>query len=192
MRVIGGAARRRVLHAPDVPGLRPTIDRVKEAVFSSLQFELEGRTVLDLFSGSGQLGIEALSRGAARADFVDNSRESLECTRKNISACGFEKVSRTYLCDAESYIKSCSRRYDIIFIDPPFRSGIIPKVLEAAAEKTEDSGVIYCESYRDEKLPEKAGNFQICKQSRYGTILVTYYRSRDHLESGEEGREDVL
>ena len=180
MRVIAGSARRRPLKSTDEPGMQPTMERVKEAVFSKLHFELEGRRVLDLFAGSGQLGIEALSRGAAHCDFVDNSKASLACIKQNIESCGFSGSAEIYSTDAFAFIKSRCQNYDIVLLDPPFHHRILDKMLPLAALHVEKSGVIYCETGDTERLPEIAGDFVMDSQVKYGYIMTTYYRHRDY------------
>ncbi|MBQ7006761.1 MAG: RsmD family RNA methyltransferase, partial [Oscillospiraceae bacterium] len=113
MRVITGSARGRKLVTPEGMEVRPTLDKVKEGLFSAIQFEIEGRDVLDLFAGSGQLGIEALSRGAASCVFVDSARKSQHAIQTNIAACGFQAQSKLIAGDALSYIKSCMQSFGI-------------------------------------------------------------------------------
>ena len=182
MRVIAGSARRRPLKSTEEPEMQPTMERVKEAVFSKLHFELEGRRVLDLFAGSGQLGIEALSRGAAHCDFVDNSKTSLACVKKNVETCGFTDKAGIFGTDAFGFIKSADKNYDIILLDPPFNRGILDKMLPLAAKHIEKNGVIYCETSEGERLPEAAGDFVMDSQAKYGYIKTTYYRHRDYLQ----------
>jgi len=182
MRVIAGSAKRRPLKSTEEPEMQPTMERVKEAVFSKLHFELEGRRVLDLFAGSGQLGIEALSRGAAHCDFVDNSKASITCVKKNIETCGFTDRAGIYGTDAFGFIKSGNENYDIILLDPPFNHGILDKMLPLAAQHVEKSGIIYCETSDKERLPEIAGDFVMDSQVKYGYIKTTYYRHKDYHE----------
>ena len=186
MRVIAGSARRRPLKSTEEPEMQPTMERVKEAVFSKLHFELEGRQVLDLFAGTGQLGIEALSRGAAHCDFVDNSKASLACIKQNVETCGFSAKAGIYNTDAFAFIKSSKQKYDIVLLDPPFNHGILDKMLPLVAQHVEKSGVIYCETSDKERLPEIAGEFVMDAQNKYGYIKATYYRHRDYRdEKGE-------
>ena len=133
MRVITGTARGRRLITLAGDTVRPTSSRVKEALFSILQFELEGRRVLDLFAGSGQLGIEALSRGAKSCTFVDASRESLGVTEKNLDSTGLRASAKTVLSDAVAYLDRTDAVYDVVFIDPPYRAGLLPAAMAAAA-----------------------------------------------------------
>ena len=127
MRVITGIAGGRKLKSPEGEAVRPTTDQVKQAIFNILQFDLEGRRILDLFGGTGQLGIEALSRGAREAVFTDSSRTSVQLIRENLKRCGLEgKVLQT---DALSYLAR-GEKFDVIFIDPPYDGGLYQAVLE--------------------------------------------------------------
>ena len=182
-RIIGGRAGSLRLDVPKT-GTRPTSDRVREAIFSALETrdQVEGARVLDLFAGSGQLGIEALSRGAAHCDFVDNSKASITCVKKNVETCGFNDRAGIYGTDAFGFIKSVNENYDIILLDPPFNHGILDKMLPLAAQHVEKSGIIYCETSDKERVPEIAGNFVMDSQVKYGYIKTTYYRHKDYHE----------
>lgn len=176
MRVITGTARGRKLITLEGNDVRPTTDMVKEAMFSIIQFELEGARVLDLFCGSGQLGIEALSRGASYATFVDISRESQNVTRQNLIATGLHKNSKVAAMEAEGFLRSTKNIYDIALLDPPYNKGLVTKVLPDLVTKMSDSGVIICETAKEEDLPETVGDFAISKTYRYGRIKLTAYR----------------
>ena len=123
MRVITGSARGRRLETLEGEDVRPTTDRIKEAVFSIIQFETEGRNFLDLFAGSGQMGIEALSRGAKSASFVDNAKKSLETVKRNLKATKLENSAKVFAMDFHSFLSMNSQRFDIAFLDPPYRTG---------------------------------------------------------------------
>lgn len=177
MRVISGEVGGRRLQTPEDFAVRPTTDKVKEALFSSLQFEIEGARVLDLFSGSGQLGIEALSRGAESAVFVDNSKQSIALTKKNLSLCSLN--AQVILADSVSYIEKSEETFDIVFLDPPYLAGILQKVLPSVSEHMSESGVIVAESPFGEELPEKLNNsFELVKQKKYGSMQLSFYRKR--------------
>ena len=177
MRVITGSARGRKLRSPEGTDVRPTSDMVKEAVFSVIQFDIETSAVLDLFSGSGQLGIEALSRGAASCTFVDISASSLAVTKENISAAGMEDRADTVLADGAAFIARTDRIFDIAFLDPPYSKGIIGKILPDCAARMSQRGVIVCEHERGLVLPEIAGELEKKKTYRYGKTEVTIYRA---------------
>ena len=120
MRVITGIARGRRLKEPQGLETRPTTDRVKEGIFSSIQFEIEGRRVLDLFGGTGQMGIEALSRGAAHCTFVDLRKEAVGIIRENLKLTGLEGQATVVQRDALAFLTRCREKYDVIFLDPPY------------------------------------------------------------------------
>ncbi len=181
MRVITGLARGRRLEALEGEDVRPTTDRVKEAVFSIVQFELEGRRFLDLFAGSGQMGIEALSRGAASAVFVDNSKKSLEITRRNLKTTGLESRARLVHADYYSFLSMNSERFDVAFIDPPYKTGLLQKALERVCACMKDTGVIIAEHPRDDEILEEYGNFALDRQYRYGKINISTFRHKDFL-----------
>ena len=128
MRVIAGDARGRRLEAlPGTDITRPTLDQVKEAMFSIVQFDLPGARVLDLYAGSGQLGIEALSRGAARCVFLDENREAVNIVMKNCKTCGVFDRSRVNIGEAARYLSACREQFDLVLLDPPFHGGTLEK-----------------------------------------------------------------
>lgn len=176
MRVIAGKARGKRLVPLKGEDVRPTSDMVKEALFNILQFGLEGRCFLDLFAGTGQIGIEALSRGVARAVFVDASRKSIEAVRANIAAAGFQAEAELVHADSIAYLQRALVSFDIAFLDPPYRKGLIQEALPLVAERMHLGGVILCEHPLDEDLPEEAGAFRKEREYRYGRILLTSYR----------------
>lgn len=176
MRVITGTARGRRLITLEGEDVRPTTDRVKEALFSIIQFETEGRKVLDLFAGSGQLGIEALSRGAKSAVFVDLSKKSVEVVKQNLESTGLGKNAIVLNTDSIAFAASRADRYDVAFLDPPYRTGLLQKALPLTANIMNEGGVIVCEAPFDEELPETAGGFKMTKEYKYGKIKLVTYR----------------
>lgn len=178
MRVITGTARGRRLETLDGLEVRPTTDKVKEAVFSAIQFEVEGAMVLDLFCGSGQMGIEALSRGAGKCVFVDNLRASTDITKKNLVTTDLFNKSKVVSMDVEMFLSTTKDKYDIIFMDPPYSKGLIQKCLPKAAECISDGGVILCEHEFNDEVPEQIGEFNMVKQYKYGRVFVTTYRKQ--------------
>ena len=179
MRVITGTARGRRLETLQGNDVRPTTDKVKESLFSIIQFQLEGRHVLDLFAGSGQLGIEALSRGARSAVFVDVSRQSVETVKKNLTATGLSPKARVFQRDSLSYLSGCGEKFDIALLDPPYRQNLLPKALPLLAPHMNPGGIIVCERPAEETLPGEAGEFIQYRQYRYGKIKLTTYRHKD-------------
>lgn len=176
MRIITGKARGRRLITLEGNDVRPTTDRVKEGIFSAIQFDIEGRKVLDLFAGSGQLGLEALSRGAAKAAFVDSSSKSLRVINQNIETCGFSDCSRVYAGDALSFLSRNSDVYDIVFLDPPYDTNLIERVLDILPGHLSKFAVIICETDIKKELPENVGELEIYKRYRYGKTAVTMYK----------------
>lgn len=181
MRVITGTARGRKLQPLEGKDVRPTTDKVKESVFSIIQFQIQGRVFLDLFSGSGQIGIEALSRGAKKAYLVDQSIKSIRVIEQNVKTTGFEESATVVRQDAQSFLLSARENFDIAYLDPPFDKGIIDEVLPLVATKMNKGGVILCECGDSETLPEESGDFVLDRTYRYGKIKVSLYRHREML-----------
>ncbi len=176
MRVITGSARGRKLITLEGDDVRPTTDIVKEALFSIIQFEIEGRRVLDLFGGSGQLAIEALSRGAASAVIVDMSKKSVDVIKQNLEHTGFSKNAVVIQSDALSFLARRTEKYDIALLDPPYSVGILEKALEKVSDVMNEGGVIICEAPFKDELPENAGDFVLKKKYRYGKTGLFLYR----------------
>lgn len=175
MRVITGKARGKRLAALDGNDVRPTTDRVKEALFDILQFRIEGRRFLDMFAGSGQIGIEALSRGAKSAVFIDSSKDSVKVIEKNIDSSGVSSDAKVICADAVHYVSSTADVFDVAFIDPPYYSEILLTALEKAAAVMPKTGVIICEHLKEANLPEIVGDFKKIKEYRYGRVFLTRY-----------------
>lgn len=176
MRVITGIARGRRLKTLEGRDIRPTTDRVKEALFSIIQFELEGRTVLDMFAGSGQLGIEALSRGAAKAVFVDSDKRAAAVIRENLEHTGLSSQAEVYNADSLMFVRNRGERFDIALLDPPYGKGILQQALEATAPCMNENGVIICELPEREELPQTAGSLTLHRRYRYGKTELAVYR----------------
>ena len=181
MRVITGSARGRRLETLEGEDVRPTADRIKEAVFSIIQFQTEGRVFLDLFAGSGQMGIEALSRGAKQAYFIDNSKKSVEAVRRNLKTTRLEQNARVVQADFRSFLAMNALRADIAFLDPPYRTGALQEALSLVSACMNETGVIIAENPLDEALAEQYGAFVLDRQYRYGKIKITTYRHKDYL-----------
>ena len=147
MRVITGSARGMALKAPKGMDTRPTMDQVKEGIFSAIQFEVEGRRVLDLFAGSGQMGIEALSRGAKSAVFVDMREDACKVVRENLAKTRLEQNARVVRADYLSYLASARETFDLIFLDPPYAEVFLENSLKRISEIDilSDSGIIITE-----------------------------------------------
>lgn len=176
MRVITGKARGRKLKDFEGRDIRPTTDMVKEAIFSIIQFDIEGSEVLDLFSGTGQLGIEALSRGAKFCRFVDKSRESAELTRENINLAGFRWESNVVNADSLDFLRTARYTFDIALLDPPYNNGLIEQALPLLEPRMSERGIAVCEHEKGLELPEEVGRLKKSKTYQYGKVSVTVYR----------------
>ncbi len=175
MRVIAGEARGRRLKTLEGMDVRPTTDKVKEGLFNIIQFDLPGARFLDLFSGSGQIGIEALSRGAEYAVLNDQSRAAQQVIKENLISVGFYQRSRVVSMDAKAYLAATKERFHIAFLDPPYHKGILPEILPLVAQKMLPGSVILCEHEQGESLPEEFGDFRLIKQYRYGKICLSKF-----------------
>lgn len=180
MRVITGTARGRKLGELKGSDTRPTTDKVKEAMFNIIQFDIEGRRALDLFAGTGQLGIEALSRGAAHCTFVDVRREAAKLVADNLALCGFTGVSKVVLGDFTGVLPRLGEKFDLIFLDPPYQTGKLEKALEliAAVDIVTENGIMVCESPAEAALPALEGPYEKGREYRYGKIKLTLYHRR--------------
>lgn len=188
MRVITGVARGRRLKTLEGMDTRPTTDRVKEGLFNIIQFDLPACRFLDLFAGSGQIGIEALSRGAEYAVFIDQNRDALQIIKENLLTTGLLKKARAVSMEAKTYLQSVKVPFDIVFLDPPYHQGILPEILPLVAQKTTPTGMIICEHEKNEELPAEICNFHLKKQYRYGKIMLSVYKTPD--EEGIDSHED--
>ena len=172
LRIITGSAKGKKIETLEGEATRPTSERIKEAVFSSIQFDIDKRRVLDLFAGSGQLGLESLSRGAASATFIDSSREAIDVVKKNAKATGFFDVCRYNVSDWRNYIRKAAGRdrYDLVFIDPPYSMECCADALERLvdADLLEKGAIVVLESGTEDIHPEEYSSFDIIKSTHYG------------------------
>ena len=178
MRVIAGTARGVNLKTPEGFQTRPTIDRVKEAMFSILQFDLPGAAVLDLFGGTGQLGIEALSRGAASAVFVDSSVKACSLIRENLRKCKMEDRGLIVCADYLKYLEQCQKKFDIVLLDPPYAEVFLENSLKKLTEIDilQSGAIIVAERPVEKELPLDFPGFSRSKDYKYGKVLLTLYR----------------
>lgn len=178
MRIIAGDLKGRKLFTPNDSKIRPTTDKVKESLFNMIAEYLEGAIVIDLFSGTGNLGLEAISRGASRCYFGDKSRESIALTNQNIAYCKVQYKSITIIGDFEKVLNRIPEKVDIILLDPPYKQGPIDRCLVSISELSllSAGGIIVAEHYANELLPDKVCGFYKIKEKRYGTIGITIYR----------------
>lgn len=178
MRVITGKARGVQLKTPDGMLTRPTTDRVKEALFSIIHFNIPGAKVLDLFGGTGQLGIEALSRGAKSAVFIDAREESCKLIKENLKRTKLEQDGRVIRSDYLDYLNRCREQYSIIFLDPPYAEVFLENALKRITEIDilESNGIIVTERPLGKELPWDFEGYTRSKDYKYGKTLLTIYR----------------
>lgn len=172
LKVNAGSFKGRRLLENKFEHIRPTTDKVRQALFTKLQFFLPNKKVLDLFCGTGAMGIEAFSRGAEEVDFVDKDQRSVQMTKSNLKNLGINaKVSK---CDALVFLEKSEKKYDLIILDPPYKSGIYEKVLQKIFEKQilNEEGIIVCEHAKEDTFDYS--NFEVFDEKRYGTIVLTY------------------
>ena len=179
MRVVAGTARSIPLKSREGIDTRPTADRVKEAVFNILQFDVPGARVLDLFGGSGQLAIEALSRGAESAVIVDNSPEALSVIRENLERTRLKEHAQTVRADYLEYLDRCRDSFRLIFLDPPYREIFLETALKRISEIDilKSGGIIICERLAEKALSDDYPAFRRIRDYRYGRTGVTLYRA---------------
>ena len=178
MRVITGSARGRKLQTLEGDSVRPTTDMVKEAMFSIIHFDVEGARVLDMFCGCGQLGIEALSRGAKNAVFVDEREDACKLIRENIKRTGFETQSQVVRSDYSTYLKKCGLKFNLILLDPPYAEVFLENALKRITEIDilQSGGIIVCERPVGKELPLEYSGYTRSKDYKYGKTLITIYR----------------
>lgn len=176
MRIISGTKRGKKLLSLEGENTRPTLERVKQAFFNAIQFEISGKIVLDLFSGSGQLGLEALSRGADFCFFNDVSKDACDIIKKNITACDVGKISQLTCkthTDCVKIIKNSNKRVSLVFLDPPYGCGLVNDSLEIMVKEgiLENGAVIVCETAEDDEVCHPL--FTLRKEYRYSAIKIT-------------------
>ena len=172
LKVNAGSFKGRRLLENKFEHIRPTTDKVRQALFTKLQFFLPNKKVLDLFCGTGAMGIEAFSRGAEEVDFVDKDQRSVQMTKSNLKNLGIN--AKVIKCDALVFLEKCEKKYDLIILDPPYKSGIYEKVLQKIFEKQilNEEGIIVCEHAKEDTFDYS--NFDVFDEKRYGTIVLTY------------------
>ena len=176
MRIIAGDYKGRRLQSPQDYSIRPTTDKVKEALFSILTEKIWGSRVLDLFAGTGNLGIEALSRGAETCVFADSSRESLRLIRENIAHCKAEEGARVEAGDYRKILGNQTEPFDIILLDPPYNKGLLDECFRLIAENEllAEDGVIVAEHRREEKMPKNCTDFRNKKNEDTGSSCFPF------------------
>ena len=180
MRVITGKARGVVLKTPDGMATRPTADRVKEALFNIIQFEIPAAKVLDLFGGTGQLGIEALSRDAKTAVFVDEREDACRLIKENLKRTKLEGAARVVRSDYMAFLKTCREKFNIILLDPPYAEVFLENALKMITEIDilETGGIIVAERPLGKELPWEFPGYSCSRDYKYGKTLITVYRKQ--------------
>ena len=172
MRIISGKYKGKQLNELKFDHVRPTADKVKQALFTKFQFDIPESRVLDLFCGTGALGIEALSRGAKEVVFVDKSPKSVNLTKKNLKMIGEE--AKVYCVSFDIALQRVEGKFDFIFIDPPYKSGLYEKALSLIADRKllNEKGVIICEHLKIDKFDYSP--FEVVDEKTYGTVMLTF------------------
>ena len=178
MRVIAGKVKGIQLNTPEGMLTRPTTDRVKEALFSIIQFDLPGARVLDLFGGTGQLGIEALSRGASNAVFVDSRREACQLIRSNLKKTHLEDQATVVQSDYMEYLNRCRGFFQIVLLDPPYAEVFLENAIKKITEIDilQSGGIIVAERPLGKELPWEFEGFTRSRDYKYGKIILPLYR----------------
>ncbi len=178
MRVITGTARGVNLKTPEGLVTRPTTDRVKEAMFSIIHFDIPGARVLDLFGGTGQLGIEALSRGAQSAVFVDAGEKACNLIKENLKRCKLEQQAKVVRSDYLEFLSRCREKFDIVLLDPPYAEVFLENAIKKLTEIDilQSGGIIVAERPLGKELPWEFPGFTRSKDYKYGKTLITLYR----------------
>ena len=172
LRITTGSAKGKALKTLEGDATRPTSERIKQAIFSSIQFDVEGRRVLDLFAGSGQMGLEALSRGGASVTFIDSAREAMDIVKANAASVGFFGRAKYLVSDWRNYIRKAAGRdiFDLVFIDPPYslECGADAAKRLADAGMLAEGAIVVIESGTEDITPEEIPGFEVLKSTHYG------------------------
>lgn len=177
MKVITGIAKGIPLKTLEGNDVRPTSQKVKEAVFSSIQFEIEGRKVLDLFAGSGQMGIEALSRGAVLATFIDHSNAAISVIKDNLNKCRLLDSAVVLKSDSLTFLKTNSSKFDIVFLDPPYFEGLYDTAIDGISKVLSNNGILVCEHPDSIVFEENINTLKLQKIYKSGKIRFSIYRN---------------
>ena len=181
MRVIAGTARGRRLKELQGMDTRPTTDKVKESLFNIIQFEIQGRKILDLFGGTGQLGIEALSRGADHCTFVEMRRDALSLLKENLKVTDLQNSARVVPGDSIAFLSSCREQFDVIILDPPYHTDLMDRAIESILrfDILAEHGIMVCETAADHELPPLSEDvFEPGRSYRYGQIKLSIFRRK--------------
>lgn len=188
MRVITGECRGRKLETPEDYSIRPTSDKVKEAMFNLLMYDTAGRTFLDLFGGTGGLGIEALSRGAEKCYFGDRSRAATQLIQKNLIHCGLEHRAVVLTGDYQKCLRRIDEKLDVILLDPPYQGNLYIPCLEQIdfLDLLDTDGIILAEHRSGDVLPDSVGDLECVRSRKYGKTTLSIYRKKERAEQQDE------
>lgn len=180
MKVSGGIAKGRKLKVPKAC-LRPTSEKVKEALFNILREKVKGSVFVDLYSGTGGIGLDALSRGAKRVVFVETNPSSVKILKDNISSLGFDDRAEVLSSDAGEFLHKTimkGERFDILFLDPPYHTGEMERIFKVLSKGDilREGGILVAEHFKKKKLPEEAGNLKLLKSYFYGDTVLTLFK----------------
>lgn len=181
MRIVAGEFRGRRLHSPKNINIRPTSDRVREAIFNIIMPYLPDARVLDLFAGTGALGLEALSRGAAQAVFVDENLEAIRLILENVKICGVQDRAEIIHGQVDRVIRRFTRqgqmitRFQVVFLDPPYGKGYVERTINSLTHLTSDTGLVVAEHHAKDSLPLQLGDWALSRERKYGDTKVSFY-----------------
>ncbi len=183
MRVIAGKARGTKLKTTDLPTSRPTLDRVKESIFSTIQYDLKNKCCLDAFACTGSLGIEALSRGSIGVDFCEKDKKTFAVLKENLNKTRLIELANCYNADVFDFIETCNKKYDFVFLDPPYNKGFIEKIIEKLFKHDclNNHAIIVCEhekitKYNDYTIEKNDKKLVFLKQKDFSDTIVSYFK----------------
>lgn len=182
MRIIAGKFKGCTLYSLEGNNTRPTLDRVKESVFNILGNSFFDKSVLDLFAGSGALGLEAISRGAMCCDFVDMSKDAVNIIKKNIDKCRADDFSKVYQLDFEGALKRLNKKYDFVFLDPPYGKNMGIKAIKLLDGVTEKNVVVVLETDQTDNVPDKIDVFEKYDSRKYGRVIISFFKKEGFLD----------
>ena len=185
MRVISGVAKGTKLETLETLDTRPTLDRVKEALFNIIQSKIYNAIVLDLFAGSGALGLEAVSRGANFCDFVDINVDAINIINKNIEKCHVKEVTKVHKSDFNAIIKKFpDDRFDLVFLDPPYGKDMGILAINKLDRIVKDTGIVILETDYTDDVPDDIGNFTKYDSRKYGRVVISFFRKAGFIDGG--------
>lgn len=184
MRIIAGKFKGCTLYSLEGNNTRPTLDRVKESVFNILGNSFFDKCVLDLFAGSGALGLEAISRGAVSCDFIDMSKDAVNIIKKNVEKCRANEFANIYQLDFREAVKRFNKKYDFVFLDPPYGKDFGIDAIKLLDNITGDDTVIILETDQTDNVPDKIGAFEKYDNRKYGRVVISFFKKEGFLDGG--------